>query len=125
MLEFAAKQGDYLIVSVASDQTVRALKREPIICEAERLRMVQALKCVDEAFISRGPNKWNDFSGYIENIRPDVWVIDRDDVEAVHKEGIALALGIELVFKKRYQYSYSTTGLINEIISRNSNLQSK
>ena len=119
MLEFAAKQGDYLIVSVASDETLFAIKRKPIICEAERLRMIQALRCVDEAFISRGPNNWDDFQGYLQNIKPDIWVLGSDDTFAPQKEEIAKELGIKIVYKHRYANSYSTTSLIEEIKKSN------
>jgi len=48
-LEFAAKQGDVLIVAVNSDSSVRALKGpgRPIVPQADRAWMVAALECVD------------------------------------------------------------------------------
>lgn len=43
---------DYLVVGVCDDNYVRTVKsKEPVICEADRLRMVKALKCVDDAYL--------------------------------------------------------------------------
>jgi cytidyltransferase-like protein len=50
-LEDAKSFGDWLVVGVVSDLRAAAYKRHPIISQEERLRLVQALSCVDEAFI--------------------------------------------------------------------------
>jgi glycerol-3-phosphate cytidylyltransferase len=43
---------DYLIVGVCDDEYVRAIKKkEPVMCEEDRVRIVRALKCVDEAVL--------------------------------------------------------------------------
>lgn len=43
---------DYLVVGVCSDDYVRKLKgKEPVICEEDRRRIVDALKCVDKAVV--------------------------------------------------------------------------
>lgn len=43
---------DYLVVGVCDDNYVRTIKnKEPVICESDRLRMVKALKCVDDAYL--------------------------------------------------------------------------
>lgn len=43
--------GDRLVVGVVSDKSVASYKREPVLTEQERLRTIQALPFVDEAFI--------------------------------------------------------------------------
>ncbi len=50
-LEEAAGFGDRLVVGVVSDAQTAAYKRRPIMSEDERVQMVEALACVDEAFI--------------------------------------------------------------------------
>jgi rfaE bifunctional protein nucleotidyltransferase chain/domain len=51
-LEAAKKLGDILIVAINSDESVRRLKGEgrPILPIAERIAIVQALRCVDYAW---------------------------------------------------------------------------
>jgi rfaE bifunctional protein nucleotidyltransferase chain/domain len=48
-LEAARREGDYLLVGVNSDASVRRLKGDgrPVVPEAERAEIVAALRCVD------------------------------------------------------------------------------
>ena len=46
-LENAAKQGDYLVVGVLTDEATMEKKPKPIISFEERVATVRALKCVD------------------------------------------------------------------------------
>lgn len=52
ILERAASLGDRLIVGVSSD-TLNLMKkgREPVFPEAERMRLIAALSCVDSVFL--------------------------------------------------------------------------
>jgi cytidyltransferase-like protein len=54
VLNFAKQHADVLVVAVLSDTYVRGYKGpgRPVIKEAYRLAMVEALKCVDHAYIS-------------------------------------------------------------------------
>jgi len=69
-LERAAAMGDYMIVAVNSDRSVRAIKGpdRPVIGEVERCRIVAALRCVDCVlpFDELTPE------GLIRELRPDV-----------------------------------------------------
>lgn len=50
LLEKCKNQCEYLIVGMCDDDYVRNIKhKEPIICEDDRLRILNALKCVDRA----------------------------------------------------------------------------
>lgn len=51
-LELAKKLGDKLIVIVNNDEQVKSKGSAPFMSEADRLRIVGALKCVDEVFLS-------------------------------------------------------------------------
>ena len=55
LLEEARGFGGRLVVGVVSDQNVLEYKRRPVMNENERLRVVSALGCVDEAFVIRTP----------------------------------------------------------------------
>lgn len=54
-LQEARAYGDRLVVGVVSDAAAKAYKRQPMIPERERLRIVQSNAAVDEAFIFDGP----------------------------------------------------------------------
>ncbi len=52
ILERAKSLGDYLIVGVSSDELNFAKKnRYPIYSQADRLHIVESLKCVDSVFV--------------------------------------------------------------------------
>ena len=74
-LEQAKALGDELYVVVASDNTVRKNKHEPITPERMRVRIVSALKPVDVAMIG---NDSGDMSAILDEIRPDVIVLGFD-----------------------------------------------
>jgi FAD synthetase len=63
----ARKLGDELWVIVSRESTIKH-KRKPLIPEQQRLRMVQALKCVDHAIL--GSEK--DMFEPIIKIKPDI-----------------------------------------------------
>lgn len=51
LLERCKKQCDYLIVGMCDDTYVRTIKKKnPIVQEDDRLRILNALKCVDKAY---------------------------------------------------------------------------
>ena len=52
LLERCKKQCDYLIVAVCDDDYVRNIKnKEPVFSLEERVRIIGALKCVDEVVV--------------------------------------------------------------------------
>ncbi len=70
----AKKLGDELVVVVATDNTVRKNKHEPITPELMRLELVNALKPVDMAVL--GDER--DMFKVVEKIRPDIIAIGYD-----------------------------------------------
>lgn len=52
-LEEASRLGDYLIVIVNSDRQVEIKGSTPFMDQKERLKIVQALRCVDLAVVSK------------------------------------------------------------------------
>lgn len=74
-LEQAKALGDELYVVVASDNTVRKNKHEPITPERMRVRIVSALKPVDVAMIG---NDSGDMFTILDEVRPDVIVLGFD-----------------------------------------------
>ena len=74
-LEQAKAMGDELYVVVASDDTVRKRKHEPITPESMRLKIVSSLKVVDKAFLG---NSGGDIYSILETIKPDIIVLGFD-----------------------------------------------
>ena len=73
--EQAKAMGDELYVVVASDDTVRKRKHEPITPEGMRVRIVSSLKPVDKAILG---NSGGDIYSILEIIKPDIIVLGFD-----------------------------------------------
>ncbi|HWC66304.1 MAG TPA: adenylyltransferase/cytidyltransferase family protein [Thermoanaerobaculia bacterium] len=69
-LEAARREGDFLLVAVNSDASVRTLKgpERPIVPESERAEIVGALRCVDAVVLFDEPSP----AALIEELRPAV-----------------------------------------------------
>ena len=92
-LEFAGKQGDYLIIAIQGKRHLEPKNREKFFNARERARGVASLEVVDGAFIfDEIP-----FKDVIEVVRPDVYVMGeefakrtgemQDDIRLVEKYG--------------------------------------
>ena len=67
--------GDELYVVVASDDTVRKRKHEPITPEAMRVKIVSSLKVVDKAILG---NSGGDIYSILDVVKPDIIVLGFD-----------------------------------------------
>ena len=69
-LEAARAEGDWLVVGVNTDRSVRASKgdRRPIVPESERAEIVAALACVDLVVLFDEPSP----AALLAELRPDV-----------------------------------------------------
>jgi FAD synthetase len=77
-LKHARKLGDKLIVVVARDSTIRKLKkREPILDEESRRKLVGSLKFVDSAILGSTGDKY----GIIKKVKPSVIALGYDQKE--------------------------------------------
>lgn len=95
-LERAKSLGDKLIVIVNSDEQAKLKKGKSFMPEGDRLKIVQSLKCVDEAFISvdKGVNVCESLLA----CKPDVFANggDRNQGE-IPEAKICREFGIEMV----------------------------
>jgi FAD synthetase len=73
-LEEAKKLGDELVVVVATDKTVRARKHEPMTPQDMRLRMIAALRPVDQAVLGHD----GDMFRIVEELKPDIIALGFD-----------------------------------------------
>lgn len=78
-LERARRLGSKLIVVVARDESIRMFKkREPVFGQNDRVRMLKALKVVDEAVVGNKLRKSSDRYNIIRKYKPSVIVFGYD-----------------------------------------------
>jgi cytidyltransferase-like protein len=110
-LKSAKKNGDYLMVIVARDKTVRALKgNDPVQNEKERLRNISKLDVVDKAVIgNEEPHKF----GVIKALKPDIICLGYDQrsyTQGLDKKLKGMDLKIKIVRLKPYKpHKYKTS----------------
>jgi len=96
-LEKAKSLGDVLVVSVARDSTIRRRKnREPLIGEADRVKLLTALKDVDAAILGVE----GDIYVTLERVRPDLVALGYDQYhmeEEVKREAAKRGMKVEVV----------------------------
>jgi FAD synthetase len=79
-LEQAKSLGDYLIVVIAHDDTVRIRKHEPVTSHELRCRMVEGLKPVDEVIIGNPPEV--PIFDILPKVKPDIIALGYDQEHA-------------------------------------------
>lgn len=93
----AKSLGDVLVVSVARDSTIRRRKdREPLIGEADRVRLLSALKDVDAAILGVE----GDIYITLEKVKPDIVALGYDQYhleEDVKREATRRDMKVEVV----------------------------
>ena len=113
MLAEAKKQGDYLVVGLNSDASVKRLKGEsrPINNEIDRKFFLENIKSVDEVFIFEEDTPFE----LIKKLKPNVLVKGGDwPIEQIVGGSFVLENGGEvksLIFKD----GYSTTNIIEKV----------
>ena len=76
ILERAKEYGDYLIVGISSDQLNFTKKQKYPVCSKEhRIRIISALKCVDEVFVEESLELK---ASYIKKYNADVLLMGND-----------------------------------------------
>ena len=93
----AKSLGDVLVVTVARDSTIRRRKnREPLIGEADRVKLLSALKDVDAAILGVE----GDIYITLEKVKPDVVALGYDQYhmeEDIRRESAKRGMKIEVV----------------------------
>ena len=111
----ARKLGDYLIVALNSDRSVRSIKgsKRPILNENIRAELISALGCVDSVLIFDEDNPLE----MIRHLLPDILVKGGDwsEEEIIGADEVKEAGGEVKVIP--YITGFSTTALINKILS--------
>jgi len=98
-LKEAKKLGDELIVVIATDETVRKRKHNPIIPQEMRREMVEALKPVDRAVMGHT----NDPLKIVEEIKPDIIALGYDqEIEGLERKLKERGIDAKVVRCSRY-----------------------
>lgn len=110
--------GDYLIVCIASDESLWLHKnKKPSIPLQHRVKIIQSLSMVDEVVVSSGTKKGIDFEPELRRIVPDILVATEDDKYRVEKIQLCEELGViyEQLPKTLEYERVSTSDIINFI----------
>ena len=113
-LEEAKKLGNFLIVGVNTDKSVKMKKgdKRPINDEKSRICVLAGLESVDYVFLfgEKDPRKW------LEKIKPDFHVKAGDyKIHQIIEKGFVEKNKGKIVIAK-VEKGYSTTGLISRIL---------
>jgi FAD synthetase len=120
-LEESKNLGDELVVIVATDNTVRRQKHEPITPENMRLELVRGLKPVDEAVLGRDGE---DMYEIVEELRPDIITIGYDQrFDTAELEADLKRRGLEVKVVRMPHLDHDLDGtrkIINKVIEYHS-----
>lgn len=98
ILRRARDHCDFLIAGVVSDEMLRQVKGiEPVIPTEERAEIVRNIKCVDDVYVERVPEKldvWRDV-GFTHFFKGDDW---RGTERGRRLERQFAAVGVEIVY---------------------------
>lgn len=103
MIEKAAKLGDKLVVIVNNDKQVKLKGSVPFMSEADRVRVIGALKGVDKVFLSIDDNKLDNGQvpviKSLTKLKPNIFANggDRHSIGDVPEYPICQKLGIKMV----------------------------
>lgn len=111
LLKYSKSLGDYLIVGLNSDKSIKKIKgnNRPIICENERKLMLESIRWVDEVVIFEEENPLQ----LIKKIKPNIIVKGGDYTK---EQVIGYGLAEIIIFD--YINGHSTTKIIENISSR-------
>ncbi len=116
-LEESKKLGDELIVVIATDETTKKLKHEPVTSEKIRLELINALKPVDSAVLGNS----DDMYKIVEEIKPNIITLGYDQAhneERIKKELAKRNLHPKIVRLPKFDTDLDgTRKIIQKIIS--------
>lgn len=116
------KQGDYLVVAIGNDITVRQYKgsNRPIWNESIRLQMVNALKVVDYTVLYQTTQNHPLVldEQLLQDLQPDVYAIGWDTFHRELRQELAHKYHMKLVLIEERVVDLSTSGAINTIRNR-------
>ncbi|GAA4845372.1 PfkB family carbohydrate kinase [Saccharopolyspora rosea] len=113
LLRRARELGDFLVVCLNSDESVRRLKGplRPVVPERDRRAVLEALECVDAVAVFDETTP----CALLERLRPQVWVKGSDhDADDLPEARVVERYGGRVATVPRVD-GYSTTGLLDTV----------
>ena len=114
-LELAKQLGDKLIVIVNSDLQAKLKKGKSFMKQEDRMKIILALQCVDEVFLSIDKDKSQCES--LRYLKPDIFAKGGDRMsDEIPEAKVCRELGIEIVdgLGKKIRSSSKLTGIVQE-----------
>ena len=111
-LRMASQLGDTLLVIVNNDEQAKLKKGEAFMNEDDRMKIVAALKCVDEVFLSIDQDKTQCES--LKRINPDIFAKGGDRTSSeIPESKICKELNIKIIdgLGEKIRSSSDLTGL--------------
>ena len=95
-LKMAKSLGDKLVVIINSDYQASLKKGKSFMPEQDRLEIIQALRCVDEVFLSIDKDK--SVCKSLEHLKPDIFANGGDrSLEEIPETAVMKKYNIEMV----------------------------
>ena len=119
-LELAKQLGGKLIVIVNSDLQAKLKKNKSFMNQEDRMKIISALKCVDEVFLSIDKDKSQCES--LRYLKPDVFAKGGDRTSGeIPESKVCKELGIKIVdgLGKKIRSSSELTGIKNNVCNNN------
>lgn len=115
VLNAARALGDCLVVCVNSDQSVRRRKGpgRPVVPQADRARILEALECVDAVLVFEDDTP----TAVLDRLRPDIWVKGGDYAPDDMPEAAVVEQWGGQVVRLPYAAGRSTTRLVRQLRS--------
>ena len=111
-LKMAKSLGDKLVVIINSDYQAGLKKGKSFMPEEDRLEIVQALRCVDEVFLSIDKDK--SVCKSLEHLKPNIFANGGDrSLEEIPETAVMKKYNIEMVdgLGEKIRSSCETTGI--------------
>ena len=119
-LELAKQLGDKLVVIVNSDFQAKLKKGKSFMSQEDRMKIIAALKCVDEVFLSIDKDKTQCES--LKYLKPHIFAKGGDRMsDEIPESKVCRELGINIVdgLGKKIRSSSKLTGLKKNICNNN------
>ena len=95
-LEMAKNLGNKLVVIINSDLQAKLKKGKPFIKEQDRMKIVAALRCVDDVFLSIDKDKSQSES--LKYLKPDIFAKGGDRTsDEIPEARVCKELGIQII----------------------------
>lgn len=118
LLEESKKQGDYLLVLIEDDNTVRKLKgkERPINPQNQRALVLSAISFVDFILILPDMRTNNDYDLLMQKLNPNIITATKNDPQSIHIERQAKLINAKTVYVMDRIENKSTSNIARIIL---------